>query len=373
MNPGHPAFARPLSLLLMALALTAAVCQPLLSQESWTQKEFVIGVFFDPPFDPSGAQFQRDVDRFRAARDAGINLLSGTQGDGAINHNWSGMQYALRLAAASGIKYLASDNRYYEAYDKDWSADGGSAIVRDFQSLPDSSRAALYGYMLADEPRYRQDHSRRVKAWLRFMQERDTDRLAFISLAPSYAVDAKWEGFTAGNLDLILDPAERRQYEEYLSMYVDARLPAVLCFDSYPFFRDGNVRRDYFYNLEVVRSLAGDRPIWACPLANDHATYADPSGAQLRFMYFGPLAYGARGLMIFSYSHLPYEGYRSAMLDPQGRQTQKYNDAKQLNTYISRVAGPVMMRTKCVGVYHASSFPEISRRSRSGSSPPLPC
>jgi len=357
-NPRHSAFGRTLSLFLLSPALIASVCQPLLSQESWIQTEFVIGVFFDPPFDPNGAQFQRDVARFRAAKDAGISLLSGTQGEGAINHEWRGLRYALRVAAASGLKYLASDYRYYEAYDKDWSSDVGSAVVRDYKGLPDSSRAALYGYMMADEPRYRKDHARRVREWVSYMQERDQEKLAFITLAPSYAVDANWEGFTAGNKDLNLDEAERRQYEEYLSMYVDARLPAVLCFDNYPFFRDGNMRRDYFYNLEVIRNLAGDRPIWACPLTNDHATYADPTDAQIRFMYFAPLAYGARGLMIFSYSHLPYKGYRSAMMNPEGRETRKFSSVKLLNLYMYRVTGPVMMRTKCVGVYHASSFPK---------------
>jgi hypothetical protein len=344
-------------LLAMCPLLLAIGVEPAWSQQSWTQNEFILGVFFDPPFDPDGAQFQRDIAAFRGAKEAYVNLLSGTQGEGAINHHWPGMQYALRLAAAAGLRYLASDNRFYEAYEKDWSAEVGSAVVRDYRGLPDSSRSALYGYLMADEPRYRQEHQRRVREWVRFMQLRDPQKLAFVNLAPSYAVDANWGGFTAGDGDLVLDEAERHQYEEYLAMFVDSTSPAVLSFDSYPFFRDGNVRRDYFYNLEVIRALAGSRPFWACPLANDHATYADPTDAQLRFMYFAPLAYGARGLMIFSYASLPYDGYRSAMLDRQGRQTHKYAAVRQLNLYVSRVAGPILMQTRCVGVYHASAFP----------------
>jgi hypothetical protein len=352
----HSMVRRVGAILMMTATLVSSV-PPASAQSTWRQREFVIGVFFDPPFDPEGRQFQRDVARFRAARQAGITLLSGTQGDGAINHTWPGMEYALRLSAAAGLHYLASDYRYYEAYDKDWSNETGAAVVRDFKGLPDSLRRALYGYMLADEPRYRPDHQRRVTAWVRYMQEQDPEKLSYVTLAPSYAVDANWEGFTAGNQDLNLDEAERRQYEEYLSMYVDRASPAVLCFDNYPFFRDGNFRRDYFYNLEVIRQLAGTRPMWACPLANDHATYADPTVAQMRFMYFAPMAYGAKGLMIFSYAHLPYEGYRSAMLDGQGRSTRKHDAIRALNLYVTRVAGPVLMSTSCAGVYHASNFP----------------
>jgi hypothetical protein len=146
-------------------------------------------------------------------------------------------------------------------------------------------------------------------------------------------------------------------YQAYLTYYVDSLRPQVVSYDHYPFFQDGTIRSDYFYNLSIIRAKAGKKPFWACPMTVGHFTYIDPQEAHLNFMYFCPIAYGSKGLLAFSYWPLPYDGYRSSLFDQQGNKTQIYDIVRRLNLFISRILGPVVMRLPSVEVYNTSIFP----------------
>jgi hypothetical protein len=301
--------------------------------------------------------FDRDVEAFREARAANFMLLSGTQGDDGIRHNFEGMRYALRVADAAGVRYLVSDYRFYEAYEKPWTFPVGQSVIDDYAGLPLGSRNAMYGYFLTDEPHFTSDHFSHVSAWVRFLQLKDPSRLALVNLVPCYATDSNWGGFVGGNNDGLLDMREKVEYEGYLHLYVDSLQPSVVCFDHYPFMRDGSIRRDYLYNLGIIRKMAGSIPFWASPMTADHLSYVDPSAEHLRFMYFVPAAYGAKGLMIFTYSTPPSSDYRSALIGRDGKKTAKYGIVSQLNSYFRSVMGTVLMNDTCVAVYNLSTFP----------------
>ena len=349
----------PRNLWLWSMSLLVLFClvPALVAQQRWSQTEFVLGTWWDPPYDPKGLALDTDVAAFREARDAYFTLLSGTQGDNGIKHDFPGMRYALRVAARAGVRYLVSDYRFYEAYKKPWTATISKGVVEDYTHIPPEERSALYGYELTDEPHFTNDQFSHLAAWARYLQSADSSRLSFYNLVPCSAVDANWGGFTAGNQNGILDDSERVQYEEYLHLYSDSLRPAVVCFDHYPFFGDGTIRRDYFYNLDAIRRAAGKRPFWASPMAADHLIYIDPSEQHLRFMYFCPIAYGAQGLMVFTFVTPPYREFRSALLDREGKRTAKYDIVRRLNLYVKTVLGPVVMGNPCVAVYHLSDAP----------------
>ncbi|MGB5875104.1 MAG: hypothetical protein WBH56_15400, partial [Bacteroidota bacterium] len=178
------------------------------------------------------------------------------------------------------------------------------------------------------------------------------------NLVASYAPSYKWGGFESGDQKIDLDPAEQEEYEQYCSLYVDSLRPKVVSFDHYPFFADGRIRPDYFYNLNVMRRRAGSRPFWAYPMTVDHLTYVNPGPSHLRFMYFCPIAYGAKGLIVFTFWQPKIKEYREAIVDLEGNPTSKYDVIKELNLYVSRLLGPLVMEQPHRRIHHASSFPD---------------
>jgi hypothetical protein len=327
------------------------------SQTRWKQRQFILGTFNDPPYHYSQKSLTDDSANFQLAKDANFNLLTGTQGEGAIDHSFEGMQWALKLAQRVGLFYLVSDNRIYEAYNHEWNLPVVRSLVAQYTQLPRDCEKAFYGIMLCDEPHYSLDHINKVYPLKWSLEAAFPEKLIFLNLAPSYSADQNWGGFEGGNRNGILDENEKIQYEKYLSMYIDSLRPAVVSYDHYPFFRTGDIRRDYFYNLRIIRQKSGDKPFWACPMTVDHFRYVDPKEAHLRFMYFCPIAYGAKGLIAFTYWPPSENRYRSSLFDRQGRKTEKYDIVRKLNLYVSKVLEPVIMNVPHVALYHASSYP----------------
>jgi hypothetical protein len=336
---------------LVVIAVSAA------AQTTWSQKEFILGTFWDPPADARARNFVKDSTSFRRARDAHFNLLTGTQDYYNIERNPEGMRWILRCARATGLRYLVTDDRFFPVYDHPFREALAESVLAPYLRLPATLRSALYGYDLADEPQYRPAHRQAVREWKRFIERVEPGKLVYYNLVSSYGPNYNWGGFATGNYDAVLDLREKVEYDSYLRGYIDELNPAVVSFDHYPFFRDGSVRADYFYNLEAIRTAAGPRPFWAYVMSVDHLVYVDPLETHLRFMYFSPLAYGAKGLIVFTYAQPNIRDYREAIVDRHGRPTKKYPIVRRLNAYVSKVVAPVIMNKPFVSVHHASAFP----------------
>ncbi len=342
-------------MLTLALTLPAAMA---LCQSTWRQQEFVLGAFWDPPYDAKARIIDNDVARFRLAREANFNLLTGAQSEPAIDRTFEGMVWALKVAKNAGLKYLVTDRRFYPAYEKVFERADAERLAQDYRSLPADLRATLYGYALCDEPHYTNEHLRNVSDWKWFLERADPEKLVYVNLVASYAPSYNWGGFKGGREDGILDDNGKHSYEQYLSSYIDSLRPAVVSFDHYPFFKGGKMRRDYFYNLAIIRERAAGKPFWAYPMTVDHLTYADPDEAQLNFMYFCPVAYGAKGLVAFCFwAPNDEKDYRLSLIDRAGKPTVKYPIVQRLNLYIKRFLGPIVMNAQLPAVFHASRFP----------------
>lgn len=327
------------------------------AQTGWKQTEYILGTFWDPPLNTREKPLSIDSSSFALAKAAYFNLLTGVQGETGIDRTFEGMKWALAVANRVGLKYLVGDNRVYEAYDNKFDRVKATTIVSQYKSLPMDLRRTMLGYLLCDEPHFRSQALKNVSDWKWFLESADPEHLAYFNLASSYAADYNWEGFSGGNKDGTLDQSEKRNYERYLSYYVDSLKPSVVSFDHYPFFKNGTIRKDYFYNLTIIKQKAGQRPFWTFPMATDHFSYTNPTEAHLNFMYFCPLAYGAKGLIVFTFWPPSYEGFRSALVNTEGGKNEKYWIVRRLNMFVSKILGPVVMRVPNVEVLHVSDFP----------------
>jgi hypothetical protein len=352
----RPILGRSFRGLLVASICLAAIATAM-GQTAWVQKEFILGTFWDPAANARVRDFQADSSSFAAARAAHFNMLTGTQDYYNIDRNPGGVRWILRVARAVGLKYLVTDDRFFPVYEHPFEEENARTIFTAYRALPDSLRSALYGYMLADEPQFKADHMEAVARWKRYIEQVEPRKLVYYNLVSSYGASYNWGGFSDGDGDATLNDRERRSYEKYLDEYVTRLDPAIVSFDHYPFFKNGTIRSDYFYNLEVIRRVSGKRPFWAYPMTVDHLDYIDPDEAHLRFMYFCPIAYGAKGLVVFTYQQPNIKDYREAIVDKKGHRTKKYAMVQRLNDYVSRVVAPVVMKYQSVGIHHASAFP----------------
>ncbi len=346
------------SILTSVLMLIVVFGSGAFPQRTWVQPDFVLGTFWDPPLRNSSGTDSADSTSYRMVKESYFNLLTGVQGEHGIDHSFEGMKRALAAAASQGLSYLITDNRIYEAYDHPFRKQTGTEIVRQYRRLGSTLRKALYGYNLCDEPRNFPEHKKNVADWKRFLEKSEPAKLVYYNLPGCYAADYNWGGFSHGNRNGVLDPQEKAEYEGYLHSYVTEMRPEVVSFDHYPFFKDGSIRRDYFYNLEVISRLAGSTPFWAFPMAADHFDYVDPGPAHLSFMYFCPLAYGAKGLVVFTFWPPDGEGFRTALVDRAGQKTAKYDIVQKLNLFVRRVVAPVVMNARHIWTGHASAIPD---------------
>lgn len=349
---------RTASCVAAAAALSvASLGGPAAAQSTWKQTEFILATFVDPPADWRGQNLKADSARFSLVRQAGFNLLTAEQDPSVVGRDPEGIRYMLRLAKAVGLRTLIADSRWYPAWDHPFDESQAATAVQPYLDLPPSLREAMYGYALGDEPHFKPEHQRNLAQWKAFIERADPGKLVYYNLVGSLATDYDWGGFAGGSADKAMDDGETASYDRYLRSYVDEIRPSVVSYDHYPLYKDGSVRKDYFLNLEMVRRHAGVRPFWAFVMTVDHLDFADPGEQHLGFMYFCPVAYGAKGLVAFSYGHVGLEGYREAITDRDGAPTKKYALVRRMNTFVRRVVGPVVMKQPYVGAYHASDYP----------------
>lgn len=160
---------------------------------------------------------------------------------------------------------------------------------------------ALFGYNLKDEPS--PDHINPsqivyLRNYVEFIKDNDNSKLAYINLLPYY-----------DNVS-----SSKSDYEDYIDDYVNSsnenERPDAFGFDYYI---SHNIEvsngilyeTNYFYNLDIIREKAYGRPFWAYPdvaQLNRHSQAStDVDQSELRFSVFSPLAYGAKGLIYYTY------------------------------------------------------------------------
>ncbi|SEL01124.1 Beta-galactosidase [Chitinophaga rupis] len=308
----------------------------------WKQNEFIIGTFADPNLSKP-ANEQKDIAAFTRAKDAYFNLLTGPQFFTGAS-DFSMMDRELNIARKTNLKLLMIDSRMYITRDT-FNNNKADLLIDHFKSKDTDYKDALYGYNFGGE--FPKQLSPNVKKWAGYFKEKHPGKLVYTYLLPRYAFnsDAAYEDYVDG----------------YLKSDNGANAIDIAAFDFYPFIGGDKVRDKYFYNLDVIQKKSGTRPFWVYVLTTKHLVYPDPDEYQLNFMSFCPIAYGAKGLIYFTYETLPKGkvDFGEGLIDRNGRPTPKYYIAQRNNHYIHDILGPIVMSSQLMETDHVSNEPTL--------------
>ena len=122
-----------------------------------------------------------------------------------------------------------------------------------------------------------------------YLKQNDPDRLAYINVGAT-----------------VTDPG----YDSYLTNMMETVQPDVLCYDNYPFRRDGSrMYSDFYATLMLVRNKAQtyNVPLFATMQSFDWDVYYLPTVTEMRTELFSYLTAGVQGLIYYQYeaNHVP--------------------------------------------------------------------
>ncbi len=287
---------------------------------------------YDPPFIISAwSGPTASLERYKEYADCGFNLVLITDlkrpaGDAA-------------LAKAVGIKAIVADKQLFKF--KPEHADFAKnihAVVAKYANDP-----TVAGLYLADEPGA--DKFAELKSISDEFEKANPKMIPFINLLPTYAPPVAMG---------------TRSYEEYVRRYIQAINPPFVCWDHYALLEKNATRPDYFENLEVVSRVCRERnlPFVQVICSVPHGMYRPQDEADIRWQVYTTLAYGAKGIIYFTYT-TPRDdgwGYKDAILNGKGEKTERYGYVQRMNRKLNALA-PWMVKLQGVAVAHSAPIP----------------
>jgi hypothetical protein len=292
--------------------------------------EWMLSFWCAPPGEETNLQ------RYREIAECGFNVVLPPCGawDRELNRQ------ILDLCQKTGLKAIVGDSRIVakQPDDPDF-ARNLDAVMTDYAHHP-----ALAGYFLMDEPSA--SAFPLLGAVSRHLRQKDPKRLPYINLFPNYANEQQLGTET---------------YEEYIARYIKEVQPALMSWDHYALLESGE-RNIYFENLEIVRKycLQAKLPFVQIVLTVPHGPYRDPDEADLRWQAYTTLAYGAKGILWFTYWTPPFDPlwrFRNAIINERGVPSSKYTILKDLHGRI-RTLARTQVRLRSMGVYHTPPLPK---------------
>lgn len=307
-------------------------------------KQFMLSFWCAPPGEETNLQ------RYREIAECGFNVVLPPCGVWSVDLN----RQILDLCQKTGLKAIVGDGRVLakQPDDPDF-ARNLDAVIADYAHHP-----ALAGYFLMDEPNA--SAFPLLGAVNRYLLQKDTRRLPYINLFPNYANEQQ---------------LGTKTYDEHVARYIKEVQPALVSWDHYALFEIGE-RDIYFENLEIVRKhcLQAKLPFVQIVLTVPHGPYRDPDEADLRWQAYTTLAYGAKGILWFTYWTPPFDPqwrFRNAIINEKGVPSSKYTILKDLHGRI-RTLARTQMRLRSMGVYHTPPLPK-GTNALDGRSPVAEC
>ena len=241
----------------------------------------------------------------------------------------------LDAAQAAGMRVVVFDYRMQSALDDPTSrAQLLDEIVASYSSHP-----ALGGYYVYDE--VEPERIAATGAVVTGLRARDPQHPAYVSIFPDYAP--------------IPD------YDKYLRDFVQQVHPSALVYDYYPFLADGSDRTGFFANISSVRRVAleSSTPFWLFAQLTEIRGLRRASENEKRWQALQALAYGARGVMFFTYwSNLSGEFPAPGVIDPRtGLPTPHYAEVRRVNTQ-ARVLAQALLAARSRSVFHNGTLAE---------------
>ncbi|WP_368498226.1 hypothetical protein [Herbiconiux sp. A18JL235] len=153
-------------------------------------------------------------------------------------------------------------------------------------------------------------------------------------------------------------------YEDYVYRWMRTN-PDVLVFDHYPFV-NAEIRGDFYSNLEIIRRQAseGDVPFWSFLQSfGTEEGWRIPSEGDMALQFYANLAYGAKGLIYFTYYTPPdlswNENFLDGLIRRDGTENVTYASG-QANNSVASAWADVLNTAESTGVYHVGSVPSGS-------------
>ena len=208
-----------------------------------------------------------------------------------FNVLWAATPEDLAVAERHGVKVIFQDHNAFtlDALTKPDAAERLKAAIRTAKKSP-----ATLMYLLHDEP-----PATKFEDWAKMklmVEEIDPERPAIINLLPMDCASPYWYGVGA------VGP---QAYVNYLRQYTETFQPGCYMYDHYQFKEKGDLD-DYFMNLNLVRgaAMAAGKPfvniVQSCAYKQDPMARV-PTPDQMRYLAYTTAAYGARGIMYFTY------------------------------------------------------------------------
>jgi hypothetical protein len=291
---------------------------------------FPIGLWSPPP--PS----ESTPARYQEIADAGFTfVIGGNPVPDAVQ-----VPPPFDAAAGAGLDYLISDEPLMRRI-----SNGATNIANRVRTLVNNheDKPAFAGINLYDEPPHRLFEF--VAVARDTLGARAPSLLPFTNAFPTYD-EAKWGTET---------------YAEYIDSLLEVVRPPVLSFDHYPLLVGPATTDDYFDNWSVIRqrALAAGIPAWVVIQSLGYTGlegYDDrrrPTKRELLWQVNVSLAYGAQGIMYFTYWTPPGAAFGEALVTRTGELTNLYDAAAQTNEYLASV-GTVLLGLTSLSVSHAN-------------------
>jgi len=151
-------------------------------------------------------------------------------------------------------------------------------------------------------------------------------------------------------------------YEDYVYRWA-SKEPDVMAFDHYPFMFDGSFKSDYYTNLEIVRrqGLRAGVDFWTyIQSVGITGGIRQPTEAEMRYQIYTNLAYGAKGMIYFTYRtpgiEASGEPFFGGLVLPDGTKNVTYGYAQSLNSEVLRL-GEILKGLTSKEVYHTGTLP----------------
>lgn len=319
---------------LFATLLGAGFAPP----EEWSPKQFPISFWCGPP-DP-----YITVERYRQVSAAGFNyLMPPCEGASTVERN----RKILDTAKAAGLKAFLQDNRMPMAISGvDDAKSRLDAIVADYAKHP-----AFAGYFITDEPNA--SAFKGLGEVVAYLREKDPKHPAYINLFPNYAST---------------DQLGATTYDLYVSHYIRDVKPFAVSYDHYNFLKSGD-RPEFFANIDSVRTLALENhlPFWQIVLSVPHGGYRPLTEAEKRWEAMQTLAYGAKGLMFFTYWTPGDKSFEwgPAIIAHDGNPTPQYEEVKRINADVQAL-GKYLIDAVPSGVFQTGNIAPGGRAREQG-------
>lgn len=301
--------------------------------------EFPIGIFWPPP------PFETTLTRYQEIAAAGMNFL--------ITGNYMFDQYinrrAMGLADQVGLKVLVN------------SPEPRLSALTHTLSITDDPQAELR-ISTADARRLIQvmlDEYRQYESFAGFdvFDEPQPPKFATVGAATALLRELAPDLLPYSNLV----PGNGAGYTSFVKDFIAAVNPPVLSFDRYPILT-GGLDINYFDNWAIIRraGLEAGIPTWVYIQSVKYNGRLLPNAAQLRWQINISLAYGAKGIMYFTYwtpEPARGEGFESALVTTDGRLTPLYRSAKAVNRDWLEPVGRELKPLVSVSATHANDDP----------------